>query len=107
MKKAIYNSQGFVWDKGNSEKNWYLHDVTDGECEEVFFNLPLLVARDRKHSQQETRYFVLGRTDADRWLFVGFVIRNDRIRVISARDMNQKEIRTYGEQIERDSRFQD
>jgi hypothetical protein len=105
MKETIYSSQGFDWDEGNSEKNWYRHDVTDGECEEVFFNLPLLVAPDSKHSHHETRYFVLGRTDADRRLFVAFVIRNDRIRVISARDMNEREIRKYGEQVKRDSRL--
>lgn len=105
MKKTIYGAQGFDWDAGNSEKNWHRHDVSDGECEEVFFSLPLLVVSDSKHSQREARYFVLGRTDADRWLFVAFAIRNDRIRVISARDMNERETRKYGEQVKRDSRL--
>lgn len=91
MKQVIYNSQGFEWDDDNSEKNWLLHEVSDGECEEVFFNQPLLVAADARHSQHESRHFVLGRTDADRWLFVAFTIRRNRIRVISARDMNQRE----------------
>jgi uncharacterized DUF497 family protein len=93
MKEAIYNCEGFEWDEGNSDKNWYLHQVTDSECEEVFFNLPLLVAPDIKHSQWEQRYYVLGRTEADRWLFIAFVIRDKRIRVISARDMNDREAR--------------
>jgi hypothetical protein len=101
MKQAIYNSQGFEWDDGNSEKNWPLHEVADGECEEVFFNLPLLVLSDAKHSQREPRYFVLGRTNADRWLFIAFTIRKKRIRVISARDMNQRETRKYAEQVKR------
>ena len=91
MKQVIYNSQGFEWDDDNSEKNWLLHEVSDGECEEVFFNQPLLVAADARHSRHESRHFVLGRTDADRWLFVAFTIRRNRIRVISARDMNQRE----------------
>ena len=34
MRQAIYNSQCFEWDDGNSEKNWLLHEVTDGECEQ-------------------------------------------------------------------------
>jgi uncharacterized DUF497 family protein len=101
MNKALYNCEGFEWDEGNSDKNWYLHQVTDGECEQIFFNLPLIVAPDTKHSQQKPRLFVLGRTDADRWLFIVFVIRENRIRVISARDMNDREARKYAERVKR------
>jgi hypothetical protein len=35
MKVSLENCEGFDWDEGNSNKNWYLHEVTDGECEEV------------------------------------------------------------------------
>jgi uncharacterized DUF497 family protein len=101
MKKAIYNCEGFEWDEGNLDKNWYLHQVTDGECEQVFFNLPLIIAPDTKHSQQEQRIYALGRTDADRWLFIAFVIRENRIRVISARDMNDREAGKYAERVKR------
>jgi len=27
----------FIWDKGNKDKNWIKHKVTNEECEEVFF----------------------------------------------------------------------
>lgn len=91
MRQAIYNSQGFEWDDGNSEKNWLLHEVTDGECEQVFFNQPLHIAADVRHSQRADRYLALGRTDANRWLTITFIVRKNRIRVISARDMNQRE----------------
>ena len=107
MKNIISNCKGFQWDEGNSDKNWYLHQVTNGECEEVFFNLPLIVASDTKHSQQEQRYYALGRTDIDRWLFIAFTIRDDLIRVISARDMNQRETRRYDERIKRDPDLQE
>jgi hypothetical protein len=101
MKDLIFNCKGFQWDEGNWDKNWYLHQVTNGECEEIFFNLPLIIASDTKHSQQEQRYYALGRTDTNRWLFIAFTIRDDLIRVISARDMNQRETRKYGEQVKR------
>ncbi len=91
MRQAIYNSQGFEWDDGNSEKNWLLHEVTDGECEQVFFSQPLHIAADVRHSQRADRYLALGRTDANRWLTITFIVRKNRIRVISARDMNQRE----------------
>lgn len=105
MKNILSNCKGFQWDEDNLDKNWYLHQVTGGECEELFFNLPLLVAFDRKHSQSEQRYYALGRTDRERWLFVAFTVRDELIRVISARDMNQKEVRKYGERIKRDTNF--
>ena len=103
MKNVISNCKGFQWDEGNLDKNGYLHQVTHGECEEVFFNVPLIVASDIKHSQQEQRYYALGRTDTDRWLFIAFTIREDLIRIISARDMNEREMRKYGERTKRDT----
>ncbi len=103
MKAHIENGEGFAWDEGNSNKNWHLHEVTDGECEDVFFNLPLLIASDKKRSENETRFFALGRTDADRWLFIAFTMRNKLIRVISARDMTKREERIYAEKIKRDT----
>jgi hypothetical protein len=101
----IGNCKGFEWDDGNSNKNWYLHGVTDGECEDVFFNLPLVVSFDKKHSDRENRFFALGRTDANRQLFISFTVRKDLIRVISARDMTKSEKRKYAEKIKRDSDF--
>jgi uncharacterized DUF497 family protein len=101
MKAVIYNCEGFQWDEGNSLKNWNLHQVTDHECEEIFFNLPLITAQDSKHSTSEKRYYSLGRTDADRWLFISFTIRNNLFRIISARDMNKKETRKYAEKIKK------
>ena len=94
---------GFQWDHGNSEKNWILHQVTNGESEEVFFNEPLLVRPDGQHSSKaESRHYVLGQTNVGRLLFIAFTIRKNRIRVISARDMNQNERRIY-ENLEKDS----
>jgi len=101
MKSTISNCKGFQWDEGNWDKNWYLHQVTNGECEEIFFNLPLIIAGDTQHSQPEQRWYALGRTDAERWLFIAFTIRDDLIRVISARDMNQREMRKYDERVKK------
>ena len=105
MKANLENCEGFAWDEGNSNKNWHLHRVTDGECEDVFFNLPLIIASDKKHSDHEARFFALGRTDADRWLFIAFTIRNKLLRVISARAMTKSEERIYAEKIKRDTGF--
>ncbi len=97
--------EGFDWDKSNIEKNWERHRVTHIECEEVFFNNPLVVEEDEPHSIGECRYYVLGRTDKGRLLFVVFTIRDNKIRVISARDMNRKERRLYYEEIEKGAKI--
>lgn len=86
---------GFEWDKGNSEKNWLKHHVTPVECEQVFFNQPLIVAPDEAHSDKETRLYALGQTDKERPLFVVFTIRRNLIRIISARDMSRREKEAY------------
>ena len=87
--------KGFEWDEGNVNKNWDSHRVSPHEAEQVFFNHPLIVADDVRHSRIERRYFVLGQTDNNRALFVAFTVRGDRIRVISARDMSRRERKVY------------
>jgi len=94
---------GFDWDEGNTFKNWENHKVSPFECEQVFFNKPLIVLPDEAHSSLETRYYCLGRTDRERRLFVVFTVRKKKVRVISARDMTRKEIEVYNEQKKEDS----
>lgn len=103
MKNIFENCDGFQWDAGNSEKSFYKHKVTNSECEQVFFSQPIIVVDDTKHSGDENRFYLLGRTDQDRLLFVVFTIRKNLIRIISARDMNKKEREIYNEEIKKDS----
>lgn len=62
----------------------------------VFFNEPLVVRGDIRHSQREKRYYALGQTADRRYLFVAFTVRRRLIRVISVRDMNRRELEVYG-----------
>jgi uncharacterized protein len=91
----LHSLSGFDWDAGNRDKNWQKHGVTTNECEEIFFNFPSLFQPDPTHSKTEPRYFILGRTNSGRHLFIAFTTRNDRIRIISARDMSRKETDIY------------
>lgn len=86
----------FEWDKGNINKNFISHNVTNKEAEEVFSNKPL-VSEDTKHSTTEKRFQALGKTDKGRLLFISFTIRNEKVRIISARDMNKKEVKKHEE----------
>lgn len=92
--------QGFEWDEGNSRKSVEKHDVSQAEAEQIFFNDPLLIVEDTRHSAHEVRLHALGHTDAGRLLHVSFTLRGDGglIRVISARTMHRKERLRYEEE---------
>ena len=102
-----YDAEGFHWDRGYIEKNWEKHKVTHIECEEVFFNKPLIVGEDKAHSKSEMRFYALGKTMGDRYRFIVFTLRNKKIRVISARGMNKKERKLYDEEIEKITTIQE
>jgi uncharacterized protein len=87
---------GFEWDEGNARKN-ERHEVSMAEAEQVFFNSPLLVLPDPKHSAAEQRFHALGRSNEGRRLHLSFTLRDPEqlIRVISARDMHRKERTVY------------
>ena len=87
---------GFDWDEGNHRKN-DKHAVSMAEAEQVFFNAPLLMLEDAKHSDHEVRLHALGKTDSGRRLHITFTLRKagQLIRVISARDMHKRERATY------------
>lgn len=95
---------GFDWDEGNSRKNVEKHGVGQSEAETIFFNEPLLVLEDARHSQAEARFHALGETDDARQLHITFTLRQEGtlIRVISARAMHRKERAAY-EQAKKDA----
>lgn len=88
---------GFDWDSGNGRKSEVKHGVSQTEAEEIFFNHPLLVSVDDKHSGLEGRYLALGKTHGGRRLTAIFTLRQNGtlIRVISARDQHRKERSWY------------
>jgi len=96
---VVANPESFEWYKGNLQKNFAKHKVTDEEAEQ-FFQDPLKhIINDKLHSKKENRFIVLGHTAAGRVLSVAFTIRNNRIRVISARATSKKERKWYEEKI--------
>lgn len=86
--------EGFEWDQGNLE-HIKRHNVKATECEEGFLNKPLIVNKDETHSQTEERIRVYGQTNKNRLLFMIFTVRNNKIRVISARNQNKKERKEF------------
>jgi uncharacterized DUF497 family protein len=96
---------GFQWDRGNTNKNLVKHNVQNWECEQVFFNRPLLVLEDPEHSVAEKQWAAFGKTDPGRLLVLIFTKRGNLLRVISARAMNSKERKFYEENESKNSEF--
>src|SRR5207302_250634 len=97
MQARLAEATGFQWDEGNATKNWSKHEVGQPECEQVFFNTPLVLAADPEHSRTEERFFVLGQTDAGRALLLVFTLRGPLVRGISARPMSRREREVYAD----------
>lgn len=87
----------FDWDVGNINKSLIKHGVTSRECEELLGKSDKVILVDRKHSLEESRFIVIGKTARNRLLFLVFTLRGRKIRVVSARDLNRKEYRLYEE----------
>ncbi len=89
----------FQWDRGNIDKN-SKHNVTNEECEETFLDQRRVIFEDKKHSSEdESRYILLGQTNHGRLLYTAFVVRDIKIRVVSSRDINKKEVYLYEKTI--------
>lgn len=94
VKFGFSKLEGFDWNKGNLE-HIKKHKVGYEECEQAFLNNPLIVTENESHSQLEKRIRVYGRTNDNRLVLMIITIRNNKIRVISARDQSIKERKEF------------
>lgn len=85
----------FQWDRGNIDKNQKKHEVSEKEAEEVFFDKNKIIYKDKFHSKTEDRYILIGKTNKKRLLYTVFTKRNGKLRIISSRDINRKEVKIY------------
>lgn len=97
--KILPEPIAFEWDKGNFDKNFLKHKVDNKEIEQAFDKKDKFFFEDTKHSEKETRFMVWSITENRRKLSIIFTVREDKIRVISARDMNKKERREYEKKV--------
>lgn len=94
--KIIGESIEFEWDEWNIEKNRVLHNVMPEEQEQVFFDENKVIYEDEDHSSgEERRFVIIGKTKTGRLLYEAFTVRNGKIRIISARDLNKKEVNLF------------
>lgn len=95
-KGKLQSVTGFEWDRANT-LHIARHKVLPEEAEEVFSDKDNVLDEDIEHSKTEERFLIIGKTGKGRLLYQIFTRRGNRIRIISSRDINRKEVWLYEE----------
>lgn len=87
----------FEWDPDKAKRNLLSHKVSFEEAIEAFFDPNAVDDFDELHSNQETRYNLIGMSSR-RLLFIAYSEPAiDTVRIISARKADRKHEKIYGE----------
>ncbi len=85
----------FEWDEEKAERNRAKHGVDFVEAASVFEDYFFVDFYDPKHSMEEHRFLIIGESNQNRLLIVSYTERDDKIRIISARELTPRERRIY------------
>lgn len=85
----------FEWDPDKAHANERKHGVSFPEAGTAFGDPLSVTVPDTRHSVDEDRYILFGRSDRGRLLAVMHTDRGTAIRIISARLMTRSERREY------------
>jgi hypothetical protein len=85
----------FEWDSGNMLKSVTKHNISNIEAESCFSDSLALTLADEKHTGEEERYLLYGKSGAGNIIVNCFTLRSGKIRIISSRKANKNERRIY------------
>jgi uncharacterized DUF497 family protein len=84
----------FEWDREKDERNQQTRDVSFALAAEVFDDAYRLTFEDVRYAYGEQRFITFGHI-ARRLFCVVYTMRDETIRIISARKANKKELNRY------------
>ena len=85
----------FEWDPNKAQTNLWKHRISFEEAATIFGDPNLMFTIDPEHSYGEEREWAIGETENGMVLVVVFTMREDEIRIISARPATKQEINRY------------
>ena len=85
----------FEWNPDKADRNWQKHGVSFHEAATVFDDPLAITYADPEHSDEEERFLTFGLSGNGRFLVVSHTDREDRTRIISARQGTRKERKSY------------
>ena len=89
----------YEWDEVKNKANKDKHGVSFENAVDIFQGL-VVVGHDARHDYQEDRHRAIGAIDGI-VLVVTYTMRQDNVRIISARPANKKERGLYYEAIKK------
>lgn len=87
----------FEWDENKAKTNLSKHRVSFDKAKTVFDDLFYIDFYDPDYSDDEDRYIIIGESQRRRLLIVSYTEREDKIRLISAREATKREREDYEE----------
>jgi uncharacterized DUF497 family protein len=91
----------FEWDLKKATKNLRKHGVSFNEAATVLGDSLGTTVPDPDHSLAEDRYITIGMSSRRRLLIVAHTEREERIRIISARELTRAEREAYEEETKK------
>jgi len=88
----------FEWDPGKAARNLKDHKITFEEAATVFGDPLSLTYPDPDHSNDESRFITVGNSIDGQLLLVSHTDRDEKIRIISAREATKRERKFYEEE---------
>lgn len=85
----------FAWDPQKAALNLAKHDVSFEEATTVWDDLFNIEFFDDEHSADENRFIMIGESQHQRLLIISFTERDNRVRIISVRQLTPRERREY------------
>ena len=85
----------YEWDPAKDRINVEKHGVSFAEASTVFVDPHHITVFDEHHSIEELRFRTIGYTTTNRLVVVAHTDREDRIRIITAREATSRERRQY------------
>ena len=85
----------FEWDKEKAASNLKKHGVGFEEASTVWQDFFFIDLYDDAHSENEKRFLIAGESAQNRLLIVSYTERENKIRMISAREVTAKERKDY------------
>lgn len=88
----------FEWHPEKERLNQRKHNVSFPEASTIFADPLSATVFDPDHSEEEDRYISIGYSVRNRLLMVSHTARDNRIRIISARELTALERKEYEEE---------
>lgn len=89
----------FEWHPEKEKQNQRKHNISFTEASTIFADPLSVTVSDPDHSEEEDRYITIGFSISNRLMMVSHTDRDNRIRIISARELTALERKEYEEEF--------